>query len=192
MPTRVLIAEDEAIIRLDLRETLEEEGYEIVAETGRGDEAVELARSMGPDLAILDIKMPGMDGLEAARHITDERLCGVLVLTAFSQRDFIEQARDAGALAYLVKPFQKSDLVPAIELAIARFRELSALADEVKGLEEQLETRKVVDRAKGILMDRHGLSEQDAFSFIQKRAMSERTKMKTIAERVVAGDLTPS
>ena len=192
MPTRVLIAEDEAIIRLDLRETLEEEGYEIVAETGRGDEAVELARSMRPDLAILDIKMPGMDGLEAARLITDERLCGVLVLTAFSQRDFIEQARDAGALAYLVKPFQKSDLVPAIELAIARFRELSALADEVKGLEEQLETRKVVDRAKGILMDRHAMSEQDAFSFIQKRAMSERTKMKTIAERVVAGDLTPS
>ena len=192
MPTRVLIAEDEAIIRLDLRETLEEEGYEIVAETGRGDEAVELARSVRPELAILDIKMPGMDGLEAARLITDERLCGVLVLTAFSQRDFIEQARDAGALAYLVKPFQKSDLVPAIELAIARFRELSALADEVKGLEEQLETRKVVDRAKGILMDRHAMSEQDAFSFIQKRAMSERTKMKTIAERVVAGDLTPS
>jgi AmiR/NasT family two-component response regulator len=191
VPTRVLIAEDEAIIRLDLRETLEEEGYEIVAETGRGDEAVELARSMRPDLAILDIKMPGMDGLEAARLITDERLSGVLVLTAFSQRDFIEQARDAGALAYLVKPFQKSDLVPAIELAIARFKELSALADEVKGLEEQLETRKVVDRAKGILMDRHGLSEQDAFSFIQKRAMTERTKMKTIAERVVAGDLTP-
>ncbi len=191
MPTRVLIAEDEAIIRLDLRETLEEEGYEIVAETGRGDEAVELARSMRPDLAILDIKMPGIDGLEAARTITDERLCAVLVLTAFSQRDFIEQARDAGALAYLVKPFQKSDLVPAIELAIARFKELSALFDEVKGLEEQLETRKIVDRAKGILMDRHGLSEQDAFSFIQKRAMTERTKMKTIAERVVAGDLTP-
>jgi AmiR/NasT family two-component response regulator len=191
VPTRVLIAEDEAIIRLDLRETLEEEGYEIVAETGRGDEAVELARSMRPDLAILDIKMPGIDGLEAARTITDERLCGVLVLTAFSQRDFIEQARDAGALAYLVKPFQKSDLVPAIELAIARFKELSALADEVKGLEEQLETRKVVDRAKGMLMDRHGMSEQDAFSFIQKRAMTDRTKMKTIAERVVAGDLTP-
>jgi response regulator NasT len=189
--TRVLIAEDEAIIRLDLRETLEEEGYEIVAETGRGDEAVELARSMRPDLAILDIKMPGIDGLEAARTITNERLCGVLVLTAFSQRDFIEQARDAGALAYLVKPFQKSDLVPAIELAIARFKELSALADEVKGLEEQLETRKVVDRAKGILMDRHGMSEQDAFSFIQKRAMTDRTKMKTIAERVVAGALTP-
>jgi two-component system, response regulator PdtaR len=189
--TRVLIAEDEAIIRLDLRETLEEEGYEVVGETGRGDEAVELARSLRPDLAILDIKMPGMDGLEAARAISAERLCGVLVLTAFSQRDFIEQARDAGALAYLVKPFQKSDLVPAIELAIGRFRELTALADEVRGLEEQLETRKVVDRAKGILMDRYGLTEQDSFSFIQKRAMTERTKMKVIADQVVAGTLTP-
>jgi AmiR/NasT family two-component response regulator len=191
LATRVLIAEDEAIIRLDLRETLEDEGYEIVAETGRGDEAIELARSVRPDLAILDIKMPGIDGLEAARTITNEQLCGVLVLTAFSQRDFIEQARDAGALAYLVKPFQKSDLVPAIELAIARFRELRALTTEVKGLEEQLETRKLVDRAKGILMDRHGLSEQDAFSFIQKRAMTDRTKMKAIAERVVAGELSP-
>jgi response regulator NasT len=191
VPTRVLIAEDEAIIRLDLRETLEEEGYEVVGETGRGDEAVELARSVRPDIAILDIKMPGMDGLEAARAISAERLCGVLVLTAFSQRDFIEQARDAGALAYLVKPFQKSDLVPAIELAIGRFRELTALADEVRGLEEQLETRKIVDRAKGILMDRHGLSEQDAFSFIQKRAMTERTKMKSIADQVVAGTLAP-
>jgi AmiR/NasT family two-component response regulator len=191
LPTRVLIAEDEAIIRLDLRETLEEEGYEIVGETGRGDEAVELARSLRPDLAILDIKMPGMDGLDAARAISEERLCGVLVLTAFSQRDFIEQARDAGALAYLVKPFQKSDLVPAIELAIGRFKEMSALAEEVRGLSEQLETRKVVDRAKGILMDRHGLSEHDAFSFIQKRAMAERTKMKAVAEQVVSGHLSP-
>ena len=191
MPTRVLIAEDEAIIRLDLRETLEEEGYEVVGETGRGDEAVELARSLRPDLAILDIKMPGMDGLEAARAISAERLCGVLVLTAFSQRDFIEQARDAGALAYLVKPFQKSDLVPAIELAIGRFRELTALADEVRGLEEQLETRKVVDRAKGILMDRHDMSEQESFSFIQKRAMTERTKMKVVAQRIIDGELTP-
>src|SRR5262245_43698929 len=191
LPTRVLIAEDEAIIRLDLRETLEEEGYEIVGETGRGDEAVELARSLRPDLAILDIKMPGMDGLDVARALSEERLCGVLVLTAFSQRDFIEQARDAGALAYLVKPFQKSDLVPAIEVAIARFKELSALATEVKGLEEQLETRKVVDRAKGMLMDGHGMSEQDAFSFIQKRAMADRTKMKVVAERIIAGELAP-
>jgi len=191
VPTRVLIAEDEAIIRLDLRETLEEEGYEVVGETGRGDEAVELARTVRPDIAILDIKMPGIDGLAAAKAITEQRLCGVLVLTAFSQRDFIEQARDAGALAYLVKPFQKSDLVPAIELAIARFRELTALADEVRGLEEQLDARKVVDRAKGILMDRHDMSEQESFSFIQKRAMTERTKMKVVAQRIIDGELTP-
>lgn len=191
MPTRVVIAEDEAIIRLDLKETLEEEGYDVVGETGRGDKAVELVRELRPDVAILDIKMPGMDGLEAARLITDERLAAVLVLTAFSQRDFVEQARDAGALAYLVKPFQKTDLVPAIELAVGRFRELQALADEVDGLQEQLEARKLVDRAKGLLMDRYGLSEADAFSFVQRRAMNERVTMRTVAERVIAGDLTP-
>ena len=191
LPTRVVIAEDEAIIRLDLRETLEEEGYEVVGETGRGDEAIELTRSLRPDLAILDIKMPGLDGLAAAKAITADRLCAVLVLTAFSQREFIEQARDAGALAYLVKPFQKSDLVPAIELAIGRHREMAALADEVRDLGDQLETRKVVDRAKGILMDSHGLSEGEAFSFIQRMAMSGRTKMRAIAERVVAGELAP-
>jgi response regulator NasT len=186
-----VIAEDEAIIRLDLKETLEEEGYLVVGETGRGDEAVELVKEHEPDVAILDIKMPGLDGLSAAREIAGERRAAVLILTAFSQRDLIEQARDAGALAYLVKPFQKSDLVPAIELAIGRFKEMSALAEEVRGLSEQLETRKVVDRAKGILMDRHGLSEQDAFSFIQKRAMAERTKMKAVAEQVVSGQLSP-
>jgi response regulator NasT len=186
-----VIAEDEAIIRLDLRETLEEEGYEVVADTGRGDDAVELVRSLAPDLAILDIKMPGMDGLEAARVITGERRCAVLVLTAFSQRDVVEQARDAGALAYLVKPFQKTDLVPAIELALGRWRELQALADEVESLQEQLETRKVVDRAKGILMDEHGLSEAEAFSFVQRRAMAERTRMRAVAERVIAGELVP-
>ena len=191
MATRVVIAEDEAIIRLDLRETLEEEGYEVVADTGRGDDAVELVRSLAPDLAILDIKMPGMDGLEAARVITGERRCAVLVLTAFSQRDVVEQARDAGALAYLVKPFQKTDLVPAIELALGRWRELQALADEVESLQEQLETRKVVDRAKGILMDEHGLSEAEAFSFVQRRAMAERTRMRAVAERVIAGELVP-
>jgi response regulator NasT len=191
MPTRVVIAEDEAIIRLDLRETLEEEGYEVVAETGRGDEAVQLVRSLLPDLAILDIKMPGLDGLEAAKAINAERLCPVLILTAFSQREFIEQARDAGALAYLVKPFQKSDLVPAIELAIGRFRELQALADEVQGLEQQLETRKVVDRAKGLLIDRYGMREADAFAFVQRTAMNERTTMRLVAERVIAGELRP-
>jgi response regulator NasT len=189
--TRVLIAEDEAIIRLDLRETLEEEGYEVVGETGRGDEAVRLARELRPDLAILDIKMPGLDGLDAASQISAERLCGVLILTAFSQRDFVEQARDAGALAYLVKPFQKSELVPAMELAIGRHRELAALSAEVANLEEQLETRKLIDRAKGILMDRHGMSEAEAFSFIQKRAMSERAKMRAVAERILQGDLAP-
>jgi len=190
-PTRVVIAEDEAIIRLDLKELLVEEGYDVVGETGRGDEAIELVRDLQPDLVILDIKMPGLDGLSAARHVAGERMAAVLILTAFSQRELVEQARDAGALAYLVKPFQKSDLVPAIELAIGRFKEMSALAEEVRGLSEQLETRKVVDRAKGILMDRHGLSEQDAFSFIQKRAMAERTKMKAVAEQVVAGQLSP-
>jgi AmiR/NasT family two-component response regulator len=188
---RVLIAEDEAIIRLDLRETLEEEGYEIAGETGRGDEAVAMARALAPDLAVLDIKMPGMDGLEAARLMVGEQLCGVLILTAFSQRELIEQARDAGALAYLVKPFQKSDLVPALELAHARHRELQALGSEVRSLEERLESRKLVDRAKGRLMDSYGLAESEAFSFIQKRAMNDRIRMRDVAQRVVDGELTP-
>jgi len=188
---RVVIAEDEAIIRLDLKETLEEEGYEVVGETGRGDDAVELVRSLQPDLAILDIKMPGMDGLEVARIVSDERICGVLILTAFSQREVVEQARDAGALAYLVKPFQKSDLIPAIEVAIGRYRELQALANEVDTLAEQIESRKIVDRAKGLLMDRHGMTENEAFTFIQRTAMSERTRMKAVAERILAGDLVP-
>lgn len=191
MATRVVIAEDEAIIRLDLRETLEEEGYEVVGETGRGDEAVRLVRDLRPDIAILDIKMPGVDGLTAAREIAAERLCAVLILTAFSQRDLIEQARDAGALAYLVKPYQKSELIPAVELAIGRHRELVALAGEVASLEEQLETRKLVDRAKGLLMDRHGMTEAEAFSFVQKTAMHQRAKMRDIARRIVDGDLTP-
>jgi response regulator NasT len=188
---RVVIAEDEAIIRLDLKETLEEEGYEVVGETGRGDQAVEMVRSLQPDLAILDIKMPGMDGLEAARLITADRLCAVLVLTAFSQREVVEQARDAGALAYLVKPFQKSDLIPAIEVAIGRYRELQALSGEVDALGEQLETRKLIDRAKGLLIDECGLREQDAFTFIQRTAMSERARMRDVAERVLAGELRP-
>jgi two-component system, response regulator PdtaR len=189
--TRVVIAEDEAIIRLDLRETLEEEAYEVVGETGRGDEAIRLVRELRPDLAILDIKMPGVDGLDAARAITAEHICAVLILTAFSQRELVEQARDAGALAYLVKPFQKTDLVPAIELAIGRFRELAAYREENRELQEQIETRKIVDRAKGKLMDEHGLRESEAFTFIQRRAMSERTRMRAVAERILAGELTP-
>ncbi len=191
MPIRVVIAEDEAIIRLDLKETLEEEGYEVVGETGRGDRAIELVRELAPDLAVLDIKMPGLDGLEVARLITDDRLCAILILTAFSQREVIEQARDAGALAYLVKPFQKSDLIPAIEVAIGRFREMQSLSGAVDKLEEQLESRKVVDRARGVLMDEHGMKEQEAYTFIQRSAMSERTKMRDIAERILAGELRP-
>ncbi len=191
MPLRVVIAEDEAIIRMDLRETLEEEGYAVVGETGRGDTVVDLIRQTSPDLAILDIKMPGADGLEAARTINAERLCGVLMLTAFSQREVVEEARDAGALAFLVKPFQKSDLIPAIEVAMGRFRELQALTGEVDALGDQLESRKVTDRAKGMLMDDFSLSEADAFAFIQKTAMSERTRMRDVADRILDGSLRP-
>ena len=191
MTVRVVIAEDEAIIRLDLKETLEEEGYEVVGETGLGDEAVRLVRELRPDVAILDIKMPGMDGLTAAREITSERLSAVLILTAFSQRDLIEQARDAGALAYLVKPFQRSELIPAVEVALGRHKEIQALHAEVKGLEDQLDTRRVVDRAKGILMDTHKLSERDAFDRIQKTAMRERLTMKVVGQRIIDGELGP-
>lgn len=189
---RVVIAEDEAIIRLDLRETLEEEGYEVVGEAGRGDRALELVRELTPDLAILDVKMPGMDGLEVARHIDQEKICGVLILTAFSQREMVEHARDAGALAYLVKPFQKSDLIPAIEVAIGRFRELQELTGHVEALGEQIEARKIIDRAKGLLMDQHAMKEQDAFAFIQRTAMQERTRMRDVAEKVLSGDVKPS
>lgn len=191
MSIRVVLAEDEAIIRLDLRETLEEEGYEVVGETGRGDEAVALVRSLRPDVAILDIKMPGLDGLAVARELTGDRVCAVLILSAFSQRELIEEARDAGALAYLVKPFQRSELVPALEVAIGRFREIRDLSERSASLEEQLAARKVVDRAKGVLIDSCSLSESDAFSFIQRTAMSERTTMQAVAERVLAGELRP-
>jgi response regulator NasT len=192
VPVRVVIAEDEAIIRLDLKETLEEEGYEVVGQTGRGDEAVELVRKHHPDLVILDIKMPGMDGLQAAAEINSERLAAVLILTAFSQRDLIDQARDAGALAYLVKPFQRSELIPQIEIALGRYREMKALAEEVKSLEESLETRRLVDRAKGKRMDEQGLKETDAFNWIQKTAMRERLTMREIARRIIDEGLRPS
>ncbi len=198
MAVRVVIAEDEGIIRLDLKEVLEEEGYEVVGETGRGDEAVTLVRQHRPELAILDIKMPGLDGLAAAREISGERLAAVLILTAFSQRNLIEEARDAGALAYLVKPFQKSELIPAIEVALGRFTELKALEAENRGLEGQnrsledlLERQRLVDRAKGLLMDNHGMKEADAFSFIQRTAMRLRLTMKEVARQVIEGTLTP-
>jgi response regulator NasT len=187
----VVIAEDEAIIRLDLKELLQEDGYDVVGETGRGDEAVELVRDLRPDLVILDIKMPGLDGLSAAREIAKDRLAAVLMVTAFSQRELVEQARDAGALAYLVKPFQKSDLIPAIEVALGRFAEVTALEREVEDLQARLEARKNIDRAKGRLMDEHGMAEQEAWRFIQQQAMTNRVRNDEIARRVIAGELTP-
>jgi AmiR/NasT family two-component response regulator len=190
-PTRVVIAEDEAIIRLDLKELLQEDGYDVVGETGRGDEAVDLVRDLRPDLVILDIKMPGLDGLSAARAIAGDRLAAVLMVTAFSQRELVEQARDAGALAYLVKPFQKSDLIPAIEVALGRFAELTALERDLEDLQSRLDARKVIDRAKGRLMDGHGMTEQDAWRFIQQQAMTNRVRNDEIARRVIDGELTP-
>ena len=190
-PVRVVLAEDEAIIRLDLKEILEEEDYEVVGETGRGDHAIDLVRKLGPDLAILDIKMPGMDGLTAARTIAGERLAAVLILTAFSQHDLVDQARDAGALAYLVKPFQKSDLIPAIEMALGRFEQIVSLEHENADLAERLEARKIIDRAKGRLMDEHSLSEASSWRFLQKAAMDSRRKIHEVARDVVDGNLTP-
>jgi response regulator NasT len=190
-PTRVLIAEDEALIRLDLKEMLEEEGYSVVAEVGDGQQAVEQATAQRPDLVILDIQMPVLDGLAAAEQIASARIAPVIVLTAFSQRELVERARDAGAMAYLVKPFSKNDLVPAIEVARARFAEMHALDSEVRTLEERLETRKVVERAKGRLMADRGITEAEAFRWIQRTAMNERTSMKALAEQILAADPAP-
>ncbi len=186
--TRVLIAEDEALIRLDLKEMLQEEGYAVVAEVGDGQQAVEQAEGLRPDLVILDIQMPVLDGLSAAEQIASARVAPVIVLTAFSQRELVERARDAGAMAYLVKPFSKNDLVPAIEVARARFAELTALDTEVRTLEERLEARKVIEKAKGRLMADRGMTEAEAFRWIQQKAMNERTTMKGVAENVLAGD----
>ena len=183
-PLRIVVAEDEAIIRLDLVEMLAEEGYDVVGEAGRGDDAIELVRSLGPDLAIFDIKMPGLDGISAARVVVDEELCGVIVLTAFSQRDLIESARDVGVLAYLMKPFQKPELVAAVEVAVARHRERAALSNEVHDLRERLTTRKLIDQAKAILLKR-GLSEGDAFAEIQRSAMNSRSTMRAVAQAIV-------
>jgi AmiR/NasT family two-component response regulator len=183
--SKVLIAEDEAIIRLDLKEMLEEEGFDVVGEASDGEAAVRLARERGPDLVIMDIKMPGMDGLTAAERIVSDGIAAVLILTAFSQRDLVHRAAEAGAIGYLVKPFQKSDLVPAIEIALARHAELAAVKKESRSLSEQLETRKLVDRAKGKLMDDQNLTEAEAFRSIQKRAMDERRSMRAVAEEVL-------
>jgi response regulator NasT len=184
----VLIAEDEALIRLDLKEMLEEAGYDVVGEAADGQQAVDLTEELRPDLVILDVKMPGMDGITAAEQIVGTAAAPVIMLTAFSQRELVERAAEAGAMAYLVKPFDKSDLVPAIEVAISRYQQLTALATEVTDLTERLETRKLLDRAKGRLQGDHGMSEPDAFRWIQKTSMDRRTSMRAVAEAVLAGD----
>ncbi|SEN67676.1 ANTAR domain-containing response regulator [Actinacidiphila rubida] len=183
--TKVVIAEDEALIRLDLKEMLEEEGYSVVGEAGDGETAVKLTEELRPDLVILDVKMPVLDGISAAERIAGEKLAPVLMLTAFSQRELVERARDAGAMAYLVKPFTKSDLVPAIEMAVSRFQELRALEEEVADLAQRLETRKLVDRAKSVLQTKYGLSEPAAFRWIQKTSMDRRMSMQAVAQAVI-------
>ena len=182
----VLVAEDETIIRMDLREMLEEEGYDVV-EAADGEQAVRLAREVRPSLAILDIKMPVKDGLVAAQEISEEGIAPVLILTAYSQRELVEQAAVAGAMGYLVKPFQKHDLLPAIEIAKGRYQQLAALADEVGDLTDRLESRKAIDRAKGALMDRYKMTEADAFRFIQKTAMERRLPMRDVADQIIDG-----
>ena len=182
---RVVIAEDEALIRMDLAEMLAEEGYDVVGQAADGEQAIALAESLAPDLVILDVKMPRLDGIAAAQRIAEQRIAPVVMLTAFSQRELVERARDAGAMAYLVKPFSRTDLVPAIEMAVSRFTELTALEREVADLSERLDTRKAVDRAKGVLQRDLGLSEPDAFRWIQKTAMDLRLSMREVADGVV-------
>ncbi len=182
---RVVVADDESIVRMDLREMLESLGYLVVGEAGDGESAVHLARELRPNIVIMDIKMPGMDGIEAGRVLTEERISPVLLLTAYSQHDLVERAKEAGVMAYIVKPFHEADLAPAIEVALRRWQEFRSLEKEVEDLKEALETRKLVDRAKGILMDTQGLSEADAFRRIQKTSMDQRKPMKEVAEAIV-------
>jgi two-component system, response regulator PdtaR len=187
VPTRrVLVAEDESLIRLDLAEMLAEEGYQVVGEADDGATAVRLAEELRPDLVVMDVKMPVLDGISAAERIVSQRIAPVLILTAFSQRELVERAREAGAMAYLVKPFAKTDLVPAIEMALSRHEEIAQLESEVADLTERLETRKLVDRAKGLLQTRYGLTEPDSFRWIQKAAMDKRTSMREVAQVVIA------
>ena len=182
----VLVAEDEALIRLDLVELLTEEGYEVIGQAGDGEEAVELARELEPDLIIMDVKMPKLDGISAAQTIAEERIAPIVMLTAFSQRDLVERARDAGAMAYVVKPFDASDVVPAIEVALGRFQEIRAIEDELTTLEERFESRKIIDQAKGILQKDLGLTEPEAFRWVQKTAMDLRKSMRDVAEGVIS------
>jgi response regulator NasT len=191
-PRRVVIAEDEALIRLDLKEMLEEEGYAVAGEAGDGRTALDLAAELRPDLVILDVKMPVLDGISAAEQIASQRIAPIVILTAFSQRDLVERARDAGAMAYLVKPFTKADLVPAIEMAVSRFAEIKALEREMQTLQERLEARKLLDRAKGLLQADYGLTEPEAFRWIQKTSMDRRMTMRKVAEAVLEGTTAPS
>ena len=188
---RVLVAEDEALIRLDLVEMLEEEGYVVVGEAGDGQAAVRLAGELRPDVVILDVKMPVLDGIAAAQQIVEERVAPVVLLTAFSQRDLVERAREAGVMAYLVKPFEKADLLPAVEMAVSRFAEVVALEGEVADLKDRLEARTLVDRAKGVLQSRHGLSEPEAFRWIQRTSMDSRRTMRALAQDVLDGVAAP-
>ena len=190
-PIRVLLAEDEALIRLDLREMLEEEGFEVCGETGDGASAVTLATELRPGLVILDVKMPTLDGISAAEQIVAARIAPVVILTAFSQRDLVARAREAGVMAYLVKPFQKKDLLPTIEMAISRFAEMVALEREVHDLTGRLEVRTLVDRAKGVLQSAHGLSEPAAFRWIQRTSMDTRQSMRSVAQGVLDGTKLP-
>ncbi len=182
---RVIVADDESIVRMDLREMLDSLGYLVVGEAGDGESAVHLSRELRPDIVIMDIKMPGMDGIDAGKILTEERIAPVLLLTAYSQQDLVDRAKDAGVMAYIVKPFHEADLAPAIEVALRRWEEFRTLEREVEDLKEALETRKLVDRAKGILMDTQGLSEADAFRRIQKTSMDQRKPMKEVAEAIV-------
>lgn len=182
---RVLVAEDEALIRVDLVELLTDEGYEVVGQAGDGEAAVEMAKELRPDLVVMDVKMPKMDGIAAAEIIAAERIAPVVMLTAFSQRELVEQAREAGAMAYVVKPFDASDVVPAIEIAMARFSEIRALDEEIEDLEERLASRKIIDQAKGILQESLGLTEPEAFRWVQKTAMDLRKSMREVAESVI-------
>ncbi|MQA83460.1 MAG: response regulator [Streptosporangiales bacterium] len=186
-----MIAEDEALIRLDLKEMLEEEGYAVAGETGDGETAVRLATDLRPDLVILDIKMPVLDGISAAERIAAERVAPVVILTAFSQRDLVDRAREAGAMAYLVKPFTKADLLPAIEMAVSRYQEIAQLEREVEGLQDRLETRKLVERAKGLLQAETGWTEPQAFRWIQKTSMDRRLPMRAVANAVIEGSVAP-
>jgi len=183
---RIVVAEDEALIRLDLVEMLREEGYDVVGEAGDGEEAIRLVEEHRPDVVVLDVKMPGLDGLSAAERIGEQRLAAVVMLTAFSQRELVERARDAGALAYIVKPFTRADLVPAIEIALSRYSEIAVLESEVAGLTDRLETRKSVERAKGELMTKYQMTEPQAFKWIQRTAMDHRMTMREVADRILA------